>query len=314
MKERRQIELNLRRWLRHHYSIIGYQEALDIGATRSLIRSKNDRGEWVRPYLGVYREAAAARSPHQDLRSACVATGRASVASHASAAWLWGLLSRPPESPEVTVLPASRRGAGYAAITIHRSRDLDLAETANWKYIPATRPLRTLVDLAGTAPPRILTEAVDSALARQLVTVAGLEAEIERLSRQGRDGVGVLRRHLADRGFMGAPAPSVLESHARRLVVRTNLPTPTVEQRVGTDLADYRVDLCWGSVLFITEVDGYVWHFSPEQKERDDTRRNELRRKGWTVLVFNWRQVVAEPQEVARQIIDTYRRLYPPVG
>ena len=303
--QRRQIEIELRRWLRTHYSVIGYREALDLGATPPLIRSKHDRGEWDRPCRGVYRDTAAPRTSYQDTRVACVATGPASVASHASAAWLWGLLDRPPDTVEVTV--TEYRGARHRLITIHRSRDLMLAEAVNWKNIPVTRPMRTLVDLAGTASPRDLVAAVDRALARQLVTVAGLEAEIGRLSRQGRDGVGVLRRQLEEQGFTGAPAPSVLEAHARRLIVRTNLPTPVVEQRVGTDLADYRVDVCWADILLIVEVDGYVWHFSPEQKERDDTRRNELRRLGWTVLVYNWRQVVRDQDRVARQIVDAYR-------
>jgi very-short-patch-repair endonuclease len=197
---------------------------------------------------------------------------------------------------------------GHPELTIHRSRDFDATRAVNRNAILVTNPLRTLVDLAGTAMPRQLTEAVDGALAKRLVTTAGLEAEIERLSRRGRDGVAILRRHLLDRGFIGAPAPSVLESHLGRLIRRIDLPLPQVEVRIGEE-NHYRLDLAWAAILLAVEVDGYAWHFSPGHMERDVSRRNELAQAGWTVLVFTWHQVVKEPDHVGQQIATAYRRL-----
>jgi very-short-patch-repair endonuclease len=313
VKTREQLEIDLRKWLQRYYSVIGHAEALAIGASWANIEAKRRHHEWAELYRLVYRDTASSTDPHQNLRAACVAT-KTGVASHASAAWHWGLLDRPPKSPEVTVSIDSRFGAGQPRLTIHRSRDLEPAATTIWKNIPVTKPLRTLVDLAGTATPEVLTEAVDNAVARRLVTPAGLEAEIGRLSRRGRIGVGLLRCHLDERGFAGAPAPSVLEAHARRLIVRSGLPIPLVEQRVGTDLSDYRVDMIWDSLLLISEVDGHLWHFSPEHKERDENRRNDLRQNGWTVLVYNWRQVIREPTWVTNQIVATHRRLAQSTG
>lgn len=174
-----------------------------------------------------------------------------------------------------------------------------------------TNPLRTLVDLASVADDGQLTEAVDNALARKLVTTAALLAEIDRLTKRGRRGVGVLRSHLLDRGFVGAPEPSVLEAHVRRLVLATDLAEPAVEQRAG-DEGEYRLDIAWNPIRFAVEVDGYAWHFSPAHKERDETRRNRLKQAGWTLLVYSWRQVLREPERVSREISETYRRLSPP--
>jgi hypothetical protein len=308
VSKRFQVEKALRTWLRGHYSVIGYREALTLGATRATIQYKFRSGEWLRPYQGVYCDSASAPSPEQELRAAWLATGGCAVASHLSAAWLWDLIQRTPPRPELTVSRGTHDVRGHSGILVHRSRDLDASGWVNRHGILVTNPLRTLVDLAGVAVPAQLTEAVDSALARRLVTVAGLQAEIGRLAGRGRPGVGVLRLHLSDRGFLGDPPASVLEAHGRRLVLRTTLPVPAIEVRVGED-GEYRLDIAWPAILFAVEVDGYLWHFSPEQMQRDVTRRNDLQQRGWTVLVYTWRQVVKEPARVADEITRTYRRL-----
>jgi hypothetical protein len=311
VNSRRQIEIDLRRWLGTHHSVIGYTESLRLGATAGIVQSKNKRGEWERLYLGVYRDTAAPTGPHQDLRAACVATSGFGVASHASAAWLWGLLPTPPETPEVTVRVGSGGTRSGSRLVVHRSTDLEMAAAVHRDAIPVTNPLRTLVDIAGVAVPRDLTTAVDNALSRRLVTIAGLEAEMNRLSRPGRGGVGALRRHLLDYGYTGGPEPSVLEAHTRRLIARTGLPLPSVECRAGED-GEYRLDLAWAAILFAVEVDGYLWHFSPAHKERDESRRNHLRALGWTVLVYSWRPILRDSHMVACEVMDMYRRLSRP--
>jgi len=258
-------------------------------------------------FPGVYRLVAAPTTPAQTLRAACLATR--GVASHASAAWVWGLLAQPPALPEVTIT-RGQWDTRDQRVVVHRSRDLNMEATSTRNGIPVTKPLRTLVDLAGAALPAQLTEAVDNALAQRLVTPGGLEAEIERLSRPGRGGVGVLKRHLARQGFLAAPPPTVLEAHARRLIRTTGLSSPTPELCVGED-GEYRLDLAWDHILLTVEVDGYAWHFSPEQKRRDETRRQRLRAAGWTVLVYDWHQIVSQSAVVAKEIVATYERLAP---
>ncbi|MDQ1355780.1 MAG: hypothetical protein QOG44_153 [Acidimicrobiaceae bacterium] len=308
VEPRRELEAKLRRWLRTHHGIISFHEALRLGATPSMIKSKVRRGEWERVYRSVYRDTATPPSPYQDLRAAYVATDRRAVVSHGSAAWVWDLLRQPPATPELSVPATTRLARGEPGFTLHRSRDLDVAQAVNRNGLVVTNPLRTIVDLAGSVLPDDLTEAVDSAVARRLVTVAGLEAEIERLARPGRAGTGALRRHLFDRGFIGAPPPSVLEARIRRLIVGLGLELPKIEYTAGED-GQYRLDLAWPAIMLAVEVDGYVWHFSPECKERDETRRNHLQQAGWTVLVYNWRQVIREKDGVGREIIGMHRRL-----
>ena len=228
--------------------------------------------------------------------------------SHASAAWAWGLLRQPPELTEITVRRGERDVQARAGIAVHRLSDVDVAQAVQRNAVLVTNPLRTLVDVAGTVVPRDVTEAVDTALAKHLVSIAGLEAEIARLSRPGRTGVGALRSHLRQRGFIGAPEPSVLESHTLRLIRSTGFPDPSVERRVGED-GEYRLDFTWDDVFYAVEVDGYAYHFSPEHQQRDLNRRNKLRRAGWTLDVYTWMDVMKEPSRVAKEVTATYRQL-----
>lgn len=305
---RHEVEKRLRAWLHSHHHVIGTAEARRQGATKVIVTSMVDRGEWAFMHKGVYRDTATPPGPYQDLRGAHVASGGLTVVSHVSAAWDWGLLRDPPARPEVTIRRGSLDPRRFQALTVHLSRDLEPATVVERNALLVTNPLRTMVDIAGFASPRLLTEAIDSALAVGLFGIDALAAEIARLSKHGRNGVDVLRQHLLERGFVGAPTPSVLESRMWRLIRRTGLPSPTVELHVYVDGA-YRLDLAWPEIRLAIEVDGYRWHSSPERMSNDATRRNRLQRAGWTVLVYTWRDLVTEPSRVAREIIETHHRL-----
>jgi predicted transcriptional regulator of viral defense system len=143
----RRIQRRLSQRFRRQYGVLaGYQARAD-GATDRQIKAQRDRGEWECLHRNVYRHPAAPRSPEQTIVAACLAAGPQAVASHQSAAWLWGIVAVPPESPTVTVpAPAHPKIAG---VEVYRSKDLDLLRVLEHRRIPCTDPLRTLVDLAG---------------------------------------------------------------------------------------------------------------------------------------------------------------------
>jgi very-short-patch-repair endonuclease len=311
VNERTRRERTLRDWLSRHYGIIGRAEATRLGATPSIMRYKLDSGEWARLHPGVYRDTATPASPYQNLRAAWVSIGGRGLVSARSSTWLWDALPEPPPPrPDMAAKRGQVDPRNYPWLTIHLCRDLDLTTGVLRHGIMVTNPLRTLVDLAAVAPP-CLDDAIDRILAQRLVTPAALEAELRRLSKRGRTGVGVLRSHLLDRGYVGAPSPSVLEARMWRLVRGTGLALPEMEVVVHTD-GSYRLDVAWRLILLAVEVDGYAWHFSPEQMSYDTARRNLLQAAGWTVLVYTWRHVTDEPLRVAAEITSAYRRLSRP--
>jgi hypothetical protein len=287
------------RTLRAQDALITLKQALALGMTRRQIHGYTEKVIWEGIHREVYRATAAPRTDRQPLRAACLAVGDAAVASHLSAAWLWGMVNHAPALPEITV--ATDWAPRLQAVRVHRSLDLHSARKRTRAGIPTTDPLRTLVDLGAVLAVPDLTKVVDRSLAMRLVTIRALVSEMERVSCRGRPGPKRLRQVIAARGVIGAPHPSVLESLMQRVFVDYDLPVPAVEVTLGPN-GEYRLDFAYVAIKLAMEVDGYVWHFTPEQVRRDHARRNRLLADGWRILVFTWLDVTQRPDEVARQI------------
>jgi very-short-patch-repair endonuclease len=294
MRPAEQRELQAR--FRSQFGLITRRELRMLGVTAKVEREKVEAGEWERVAPGVIRLAGGPRSPEQDLMIGCLAAGPLAVASHQSATWLWDLA--PPPARHALTIPRKSR-ITLLAIDLHRPVSAPNHVTRR-RGIPCTDPLRSLVDLAGVAPAREVDDAVDRALASQLLTVDALEAEVGRLSRQGRCGVGLMRSALHRRGLIGAPAPSVLESRTIRLLRRAGIEPVAVEVWMGVG-GRYRIDIAL-TLALVLEVDGYAFHFSPEQKTEDERRRRRLRLGGVEVLVYTWRDVVYDASQMLAEI------------
>jgi hypothetical protein len=285
-------------FLRTHDAVIHRRQALDLGLSAPQIRWLLERGRWEYVHRHVFRATSAPHTDRQRLRAACLASETA-IASHRSAAWLWNLVERPPGRPEITV--STSWIPDLTGVQVHRSRDLDRIRTIERTGIPTTDPLRTLVDLGAAVGVETLSDALDRALASRLITLDGVVAELSRLSRQGRRGLGPMQKLIGARGLVGAPHPSVLESMMLRLIQDHGLPTPAIEITVGPS-GEYRLDFAYPRIKLAIEVDGYVWHFTPEHMRRDHRRRNRLQASGWRILVFTWVDITERPHEVAEAI------------
>jgi hypothetical protein len=284
--------------MQDHLALIGRREALDLGMTAEQIRGRLDNGTWRRVHPNVYAAAGAPCTPEQDLLAACMAAGPSAAASHASSAWMLGLIADAPPRPVLTV-PA-RVSLRLRGVIVHRSRDLNPARILERRGIPYTDALRVLTDLAAELGPDRLTPIVDRAIATRLVSAEGLVDEVGRRRSRGRKGPAQLIAHLDGRGITGGPAPSVLEAEAMRLFRRWGIPVIGREVRAGSD-GRYRIDFLIAPGLAV-EVDGFAYHWSPEAKAYDDARRNRLRASGTTVLVYDWRAIHFEPRRVATEI------------
>lgn len=175
-------------------------QLLQHGLSDKQIWTAVARGRWLRPAPGLYALPNWPDVPTRRLLAACLMTG--GVASHGSAAWLWGLLAEEPAPPVVSVPhehhspqrgrrqpgPLARGVPDLSATVVHRSRDLANGPISTRRGVPTTNPLRSLVDMAADATPALLDEAVDAALATRLVSVEALVAEAARLKRKGRKG------------------------------------------------------------------------------------------------------------------------------
>lgn len=271
------------------------------GMSRWVARYRVGSGRWERAQRGIYRVAGAPWSWRQDLLAACLAAGRGAAASHRSAACLWELEGVDWGVVEISVVRS--RYHRLDGVIVHRSTDLSPAVATVRHGVPVTTPARTLVDLGAVLPERMVELALDSALGRRLVTVAGVRLALDAVARRGRRGVGVLRSLLEDRSDSARMGATTLEARMRRLCRDHGIPELTFQHEVRTGRRFIgRVDFARPDLRLAIEVDGYEWHSSLEAFGHDRARQNELVAAGWTVLRFTWNDVTKGPERVANAI------------
>jgi very-short-patch-repair endonuclease len=288
---------------RAQHSLVARPQLRLLGVTAKVEQHRLATGEWyLFDDLPVIALSGARRTPEQALLAACLAAGATAIASHQSAAWLWGL-NGPPGRHAITVPRGAFRHR--APFDVHRPTDYP-AHVVVRQGIPTTDPLRALVDLAGVVDADALDDAVDVALAKRLLTVEGIRAEVDRLGRPGRNGAGVMRAALLRRGFDGAPNPSVLESKLLRLFHQAGITPIGVEVQAGPD-GRYRLDTLLAPNVS-AEVDGYTYHSSPEQVAEDNRRRQRLRSQGLEILEYTWRDVTLDQRRLIEEVRKSLER------
>jgi hypothetical protein len=287
-----------------HHGLARRERVLELGAHPSSIQRRRTSGEWASVFPGVYRHQAAPVTAYQSLLAAVWAGGPQAIASHRSAAWLWGMLDSPPSRPEVTVPYGGHQLRG---VHRHQSNDLEFGISLRQR-IPTTNPLRTLLEVGSLGDVTLVEQALDRARVTRLVRPDGLARTLKDFGRPGRNGTGVLRMAL-DRlapAAAGRP-PSPLESGLGRIFVRYHLPIPVPEFVAGLR-GQYRIDFAYPEVLLAMEAQSLAWH-DGFQLEADQERRNALTECGWTILEFGWRIVHYRPDAVARRIWVVYNQL-----
>lgn len=284
---------------RRQHGILERSQLLLHGASPGTISRWLATERLVAVFPSIYRVAGAPVTWEQRLLAAVLATGPGAVASHRSGARLW----KAAESDEVEVTVPGDRRRRLPGVVVHRSSDLVGARVVRRAGIPTTTPLRMLVDLGSVVSAVELEDALDRALARRLVTIAGVAAALDEVARSGRRGSGALRTVLDQRALGAAPPDSILEPRMARLLRDHGLP-PAAFQHDVRDAGRFvgRVDFAYPDLHIAIEVDGSESHASPRALQADLHRQNGLVVLGWTVLRFTWADVVRRPKRVASEV------------
>ncbi|MBI4883192.1 MAG: hypothetical protein HY826_03975 [Actinobacteria bacterium] len=208
------------------------------------------------------------------------------------------------------VIPRSRnvRRIGHA---VHTSSAHALIDCETVLGIPVTAPARTLIDLATTDTPQMLTAALDGALRDRLLSEDFLHRRIGDLRTSGRHGIPRLLA-VIDGMEVTRGGQSWLEREYLRLIDGAGLPRPRTQQvlgRRGDRLI--RVDFHFEGTPVVVETLGYRWHRTPHQLGIDAQRVNRLTLDGRIVVQFTYQQVTAEPDYV---VTTTAAALMPFVG
>jgi very-short-patch-repair endonuclease len=215
------------------------------------------------------------------------------VASHYSAAHLWGLLRFTPDVMHVTA-PTRRRAK--RSFRVHFSSILAEEDRAVCQGIPVTAVPRVLLDLAIRARPEQMEGYLERAEDRDLLDVRAVEDVLARAG--GHRGRGRLAQALA----IYRPDPtftrSKFERRFRRAVKAAGLPGPSMNFNV----AEFELDAYWPDLRFAVELDLFETHGSRAAFERDRRRQEELKLLGIEMVRITRPRLDREPQAVMRNL------------
>lgn len=280
------------------HGLIEWTQALALGFDDKAVGHRVATGRLIRVHPGVYRVAGAPVTREQRLLAAVLAAGPGSAVSHRSAAHEWGLADF---LDVIEIVTPRAQWPRLKGVRVHRSQDLVPHHVTVRHGIPITKPLRTLVDL-GQSAPWAVADALELGLANRLFSFKAVDAALEEFSCKGRTGIGVLRRNVDARALERGIPDGLLEPRFARLVRRHGLPMPAFQIWVAPGI---RVDFAYPDLMVAIEVDGFGTRRTPADLDAHDARQNELVLLGWTVLRFSWKQVVKQPDSVAKQLLVT---------
>jgi very-short-patch-repair endonuclease len=282
------------------------QQALEAGAsTRQIDRRLADE-RWTRQRSGLYALPGHDHAWETKLLGACLVSG--GVASHRSAAFLWGLDDFRRGRPEITV-PRHQRNQ-FADIRVHESTQFDDRLGRTVKHgIAVTGIDRTLLDVGHLVGLSRLLVAIDEARRRRLTDWPPLFECLVRHAVRGRAGVATLRALLTEKYGEPVVPDSAFERMVERLLLDAGLEAPTLQHEVvdGAGRFVARVDLAYPRHLVGIELDGRH-HIEDRAFQRDPVRRNRLTGLGWSMYHYTWRHYVDEPERLCAEIRAALQR------
>ena len=280
---RRSIDEQLARIAAGQHAIFTGRHARLVGLTERQIRHRIETGQWIRLFNYAFQVAGAPLIWKGRLLAACWAGGFRAVASHRSAAALYGLAGGRQEVAEI-MCPRWRR-ARHPQVEVHETKALEAADMTIVDSIPVTTPERALFDLGAVCRPLVVLMAFDKARKNGLVTYESTEATLRRLARPGRPGTRPLRWALSSRDPRQAPSESEMETLMLDVLRRHGLPPPVPQYEVrdqGRFVA--RVDAAYPTARLAIEYQSYQEHVGPEPLVRDSRRRSRLKAVHWDVV------------------------------
>ncbi len=229
---------------------------------------------------------------------AAVLCARTAVASHRSAAWLWGLVGRSPSRIEVTVpTPRSNRREFRIHVAQLGRPDLDRIDE-----IPVTSWARTMLDMAAISTDAQVRRRIKRSEELEVFDLRPLDDVLERTARH--PGAGRLRRVLRAYRPDLATTHSKLERRFRVLVRRAGLPEPAMNYLV----AGMELDAYWETERFVVELDVYATHGDPGSFESDRIRESDLLLQGLEMIRVTDVRLEQEPEAVIADLATHLRR------
>lgn len=283
------------------HGIVTTRQLKALGYSRNSASKANGVGRLKRLHRGVYAVGHVDLSWHAQCLAAVLAASSAtarSVASHWSAAWIWGLVRSASTRMHVTV-PTRRSSKREFAVHFAPLADADVTEVEG---IPVTSWARTLLDLAPLVPPARLERFVARADELKLLDLGPLDGLLARTTRHS--GHAALGRALAIYRPRARVVRSGVEERFLAAIRATGLPLPATNVFIG----GYELDAYWEAERFAVEIDAFATHGSPLSFERDRRREDDLLLAGIETIRVTEERLQREPDAVGARVAAHLRR------
>jgi hypothetical protein len=286
------------------HGVVSLQQLECLGYSRDVVSYASRSGRLHRLHRGVYAVGHRSLTWHSRCLAAVLACGTNAVASHTSAAWLWGLLRNRPGTFHVTT-PTRRHAKD--GIRPHFSRLAD-EDHASRDEVPVTALPRTFLDLAASISATRLDRTIERAEELRIFDLSAVDALLWRVG--SHPGAGRLRHALAIYRDEPAFTRSGLERRFLRLVKNADLPAPSMNFNEG----GYELDAYWQPERFAVELDVYETHGSRAAFERDRLRQEELKLIGVEMIRVTGPRLDREPQVVIERVATLLELRRPQLG
>ena len=296
----------LEQFAQQHHGLVSRHAAERRGVSRAAWYRALAAGVLDPLYPGVARLVGSADTREQRIAAAVLGAGPGAVASHRSAAHLWGI-PRPEDDLIDVMLAERRREMTLGEVVVHRPRDRRDLTPVLRQNIRTSNVLRLLCDL-GAVDPRSVPAAVGHVVTQGLASPVALRAAVAVHARRGRHGVPSFREALDEWVLDGKPTDSVLEPAMYRLLAEHALPPV----RFHAVICGYEVDFWILDSPIVLECDGWETHGRDKvQFEADRVRDSVLAAAGYVTVRFTYRQITRQPRAQAERIRQVIRRWAP---
>ena len=192
-----------------------------------------------------------------------------------------------------------RTRVGPSGVEIHRTRMVHAQDFTTRDGIPVTSVARTLLDLSAVVRPSDLEVAVDRA---ERLGLFDLSAMVDVLDRaKGRMGAAALRRVLA--AYRPSHQKSRLERACRKLLDHApDLGAPAFNALVDGEVGTHEVDVYWPEQKLAIQLDGFEFHRTRRDHERDAASNRDLELVGIRVMRLTWDDVTVHGERTLRRV------------
>lgn len=287
------------------HGLVSRRQIRELGVLRAPLQRLVRAGHLTYVTPRVLKIGGSAESRWQSVMAGVLDVGPNALASHLTAAAMWGVPNIAPEPVHVSVVRYVRRT--QAPVKVHHLTVIPDEQQTYLYDIPVTAPAFTVLLVCGAYGKRRGAQVLDHLLASRDVTVAEAFALTQDLAKQGRNGLVILRELLETRQDDSPPAQS---NNERRLEYLAGLAGITsLRRQVNIYAPNWigRVDFDDVELPFIVEVHSERYHTSWEHRRADAKRIARLEQAGNTVVVVWDYELWYEPDQVIDRLLS--RRL-----